>query len=314
MTLEELKKLFAEQPTVFTEVLKHIVTTEEGKTLLDNHAKQYAEKVIGEKTSEIYNGIDKDILEILGVNKPADKKTYDFVKELVTELKTLKEKKAGGEGTTEDAKKVVELQAQLDEIKKANWEGKYNGLVTETAKKIEGFTAKITELETGNLSSLVNIDLATGLSSIKFNPNIPKEAIDAMTGVVKDKILKTSKVVDGKVVYYKEDGTPYLNELFKPITAEEIFKTELKSVVVGNVAGGGANPNEEKGKIITVGEGDTATKKVTLDPTKFNTKLTFATHIEEVLTSNGVEKNSEEWHKLTQEARKDYEVDKMERI
>ena len=315
MTLEELKKLFGEQPALFTEVLGHIATTEEGKELLNNYAKTQTDKAIGEKTSEIYNGIDKDINDVLGVQKPTDKKTYEFVKELVSELKDLRANKGKGSGDEgKDATRITELETQLNAIKTANWEGKYNALVTETSTKIEGFTNKIKELETGNTSSLVNIELATGLSTLKFNPNIPKEAIDAMTSVVKDKVTKTAKVVDGKVVYYKEDGTPYLNELYKPITAEEIFKTELKAVISGSNVGGGGADTTEKGKIVTIGEGDTAKKKVALDPSKFNTKLAFANHIEEVLIENGVERNSTEWHGIVQDARTEYGVDKMDRV
>lgn len=314
MTLAELKKLFGEQPALFKEVLGHIATTEEGKELLNNYAKTQTDKAIGDKTSEIYNGIDKDVKDILGVDKPTDKKTYEFVKELVTELKDLRAKKGEGKGDEgKDGARVAELETQLKAIKDQNWEGKYNSLVSETAVKIEGFTTKIKELETGNTSSLVNVELATGLSTLKFNPNIPKEAIDAMTTVVKDKITKTAKVVDGKVVYYKEDGTPYLNELYKPITAEEIFKTELKTIISGTNVGGGGADTTEKGKIVTVGEGDNAKKKVALDPSKFNTKLAFANHIEEVLLENGVEKNSKEWHGIVQEARTEYGVDKMDR-
>lgn len=316
MTLAEIKKLFGEQPALFKEVLVHIATTEEGKELLTNYAKTQTDKAIGDKTSEIYNGIDKDINDVLGVQKPSDKKTYEFVKELISELKDLRAKKGEG-GTGDDTKegvRITELESQLKAIKDQNWEGKYNTLIVETSGKIEGFTNKIKELEMGNTSSLVNIELATGLSTLKFNPNIPQEAIDALTVVVKNKVIKTAKVVDGKVVYFKEDGTPYLNELYKPITAEEIFKTELKTIISGsNVAGGGAETTE-KGKLLTVGEGDTAKKKVSLDVTKFNTKLGFANHIEEVLIENGVERNSKEWHGIVQEARTEYGVDKMERV
>lgn len=315
MNLEELKKLLGEQPELFKGLLGHIATTTEGKELLENYATTKVDKAIGEKISEIYNGIDKDIKDILGLEKSGDKKTYDFVKDLITELKDLKAKKgeAGGSTDPDTAKKIEQLETQLDDIKKANWEGKYNALVVETSTKVEGLTNEITKLQEGNTESLVNVELATGLSSLQFNPNIPKEATDAMTQAVKNKVIKNAKVVEGKVVYYKEDGTPYLNELFKPATAQEIFSMELKPIISGkNVAGGGAEG--EKGKVIISGEGDSASKKVILDPSKFNTKLTFATHIEEVLLENGVEKNSTEWHSITAEARKEYAVDTMERV
>lgn len=312
MTLAELKKLFGEQPELYKEVLAHIATTEEGKELLTNFAKTQVDKVTSEKETEINTALEATLKE-LGFTKPANKKATDFVKDLAGELKELKEKPAGGKDEGKDGERIKELEGQLKTLKEANWEGKYTALVGETATKIEGFTNQIKELQNGNTSSLVNVELSNGLSGIKFNHLIPKEAIDAMTSVVKEKVIKTAKVVDGKVVYYKEDGTPYLNELFKPITAEEIFKTELKAVITGaNVSGGGADA--VKGKVTTVGEGSDAKKKVVLDPSKFDTKLTFATHIEEVLLDNGVERNSAEWHSFTQEARTEYGVDKMDRV
>ncbi len=313
MDLAALKKLFGEQPALFKEVLVHIATTDEGKELLTNFAKTQVDKVTADKENEINTALEATLKE-LGFTKPADKKATDFVKDLASELKTLKDKKPeDGKVEGKDAQRIQELEGQLKTLKDANWEGKYNTLVGEAAAKIEGFTNQIKDLQEGNTSNLVNIELASGLASLKFNANIPKEAVDAMASVVKDKVLKTAKVVDGKVVYHKEDGTPYLNELYKPVTAEEIFKTELKSIISGaNTSGGGADP--VKGKLTTVGEGNDAKKKVVLDPTKFNTKIGFANHIEEVLLENGVERNSPDWHSITQEARTEYGVDKMERV
>lgn len=314
MNLEQLKKLFGEQPALFKEVLGHIATTEEGKEFLANYAKVEVDKAKSDLTSEIYNNIDKDMREVLGVEKPGDKKTWEAVKEILVELKGLRDKPKGEAGTeTEKDTKINELEGKLKTLVDANWEGKYNTLVTETSTKVTELTGEITKLKTGSVESLVGMELATGLSTLKFNPNIPTEAVTAMTEQVKARIMKTAKVVEGKVVYYKEDGTPYLNELFQPITAEGIFKNELKSIISGvNVSGGGSEAG--KGTITTIGEGDNAKKKLILDPSKFTTKLGFAQHAEDTLLELGVAKNSDEWHGLVADARTEYGVDKMERI
>jgi hypothetical protein len=310
MTWEEILKAMKADTAIQKEVIKFIITTEDGKEVLENHAKQYSEKAIGEKVSEIYNGIDAITTEVLGASKAKDKKTSEHIKDLLTELKTLKEKK-GGDNPEGDAKKVKDLEAELAKAK--DWETKYNGLTQETAAKIEGYTKQIDELKNGNTESIVGNDLVLGFSSLKFNPLIPKEAIDAMAEKVKGGIMKNAKIVDGKPVYYKEDGTPYLNEVYKPITANEIYASELKAVLATGAAGGGG-AETEKGKIVTIKDGDKEAKKVVLDPSKFNTKLTFAQHIEEVLIENGVENNSKEWHEIVQSARTEYEVDKMDRV
>lgn len=309
MTWEEILAAMKAAPALETEVIKYIITTEGGKEVLENHAKQYAAKEVSDKMSELLNGIDTTIAENLGITKPKDQKTTDFVKGIAEELKTLKAKK-GSDNPEGDAKRVKELEAELAQAK--TWENKYNGLATETAVKIEGYVNEINTLKTGNTETVVGGDLALGLNTIKFNPLIPKAAIDSLAGTIKDKVLKAAKIVDGKPVYYKEDGTPYLNEVFKPATAEEIFKTELKDMISTEAQAGGGS--EEKGKIITTKEGDKDLKKAVLDPAKFNTKLTFAKHIEEVFISNGIERGSKDWHEMEQTARTEYEVDKMDRI
>lgn len=314
MTWEEILAAMKAAPELEKEVIKHIITTEGGKEVLENHAKQYAAKEVSDKMSELLNGIDTTIAENLGITKPKDQKTSEFVKGIAAELKALKEKR-GGDNPEGDAKRIKELEAELAKEKSNDWPKKYNDLVADTSKKIGDFTTEIELLKNGNTETIVGGDLLLGLGSVKFNPLIPKAAIDALAGSVKDKVIKHAKIVDGKPVYYKEDGTPYLNELYKPITAAEIYQAELKDVLdITGKQGGGAGDGGEKGKVIVVKEGDKDIKKVVLDPTKFNTKLTFANHIEDVLLQNGIERNSQEWHEITQEARTTHEVDKMDRV
>lgn len=307
MTWEEILAAMKANPELEKQSVQYFVTSDSGKEVLENHAKQYAEREVSVKMSELLNGIDTNIAEALGVTKPKDKKTSDFVKEVATELKALKEKKGDN---TDDAKKVKELEISLEKAK--SWETKYNELTIETSKKLETYSTEIETLKNGNTETIVGGDLLLGLSAIKFNPLIPKVAVDALSNSVKEKVLKTAKIVDGKPVYYKEDGTPYLNELFKAANAEEIFKSELKDLISTEAnTGGGAG---EKGKTITVKDGDKEVKKAVLDPAKFNSKLTFAKHIEEVLLTNGVERGSKDWYEMEQTARVEYEVDKMERV
>lgn len=309
MTLEELIKLLGENKTILTGVLTHITSLPEGKELLENYANQKKPEFIAAAKADILGGIKTSVLGVVGGTIPEGVEVDAYLVTLANELKTLKANSGKG-GDEASKQRITQLEAEIKAVKDADWEGKYNKLTTETAAKIEEYKTKVETLETGNIQSLVGVDLATGLAAVKFNPNIPQEAVNAMLETAKAKIMKTAKVVDGKVVYYKEDGTPYNNELFKPISAEELLKTELKAIVATGSTGGKA-PQEAGDTTIIVTEGDK--KKLKLDTTKFNSKLSFANHAEEVLIAQGVAKNSEDWNNLVDTARAEYGVENMPR-
>lgn len=315
MTLEEIKKLLATDNAILKGVLEHVLKTADGEDALKNYATPLVEKAVSDRTSEIYNGIDNDLFESLGSRKKDTQKTRDFVKELALQLKQAKESPAGDKETAE---KIKDLEAKLKDAEgkakaDADWHNKYLTALTEWEKKSEEYTTQIADLNAKGIESLANVDLATGLAGLKFNPNIPQTAIDILTNKVKADILKNAKTVDGKVVYYNEDGTPKVNGLYKPATAKEILEAELKDIILVGAGGGGASKKETLG-IVTTGEGDSAKKRIDLDPTKFNTKLEFSNHIEEQLLASGIEKNSTEWRELTQTAREEYGVEKMDRV
>ena len=314
MTLAEILAFLNENPTVLKEVLAHVIATPEGKETLDNFAKIEAEKLIGTKVSEIYNGIDKDLAEIMGSFKPGDKKTVDHIKDLANELKTLKANPDHKGGDAKLQERVTELEKSLETAK--TWETKYNTAVTEWATKSQEYVTKIETLEGTSTENTVSTDIATGLAGLAFNPNIPETAQTRLVNSVKAEIIKNAKIEDGKVVYYKPDGTKWLNGLYKPVTAVEIFSEELKDILKTDNSGGGANkhnPGKTKEDIInkggkstitTIGEGDSAKKRIELDKTKYSNKISFVNHLEEELLANGVARNSQDW--------KDIELSSME--
>lgn len=316
MTLEEILAAMNSNPEIMTGVIQAIPTLDAGKELLNNHAKQHFDQNIGPKVAEIYSNIDQDIFDILGIRKDKDTKTYDFLKnEVLSKFKELKEK--GNVTDDEKQQKIDSLEQKVQELTQAGADGQFWKNSLEEAQK--KWDKEKTELQgtidnhvKENRTFVVSNDLATGLSGLKFNPNIPESAINALTDSIKNSAIANSKIVEGKVVYLKEDGTPWLNNEFKPITAKDIFAEKMGDVLETSSGGGGAAP-KKTGKIITVGEGDSATKKVTLDPSTFNTKLQFHNEIEKVLTKEGVEKNSKQWNDLTTEAYKEYGVADMER-
>lgn len=316
MTTEEILEAMGKNPEVMSGVMKAIPTLDAGKELLENHAKMYFDKNIGPKISEIYNNIDNDIFEATGLRKKTDQKTYDFLKkDVLPELKKLKE---GAPDDTEIAKKNKELEAKVKELTEAgnddkHWHGVHIKALEAWEKKEQDYEQKIKDMNRENLNFAVSGDLETGYSKLTFDPNIPTSAIDAFKDKIKTKAIANSKIEDGKIVYLNEDGTPRVNgETFKPIDATGIFAEEMKEFISTKPASGGGA--QEKGKgVVEVGEGDNKAKKVKLDPSTFDTKVGFQEKISEALTSAGVEKGSQEWNKLSDEAYVEYGVAEMNR-
>ena len=135
-----------------------------------------------------------------------------------------------------------------------------------------------------------------------------------MIKVHREEILKNAKLVDGKVVYHKPDGSPLLNKEYKPITSEEIWKEKLGALIDNDTRtkGGSADTNFESGKIIRTGEGDNATQKLVLDKSKFSTKVEFQKLAESVLRKKGIPVGSKDYEDLLLTAYKEYEVDALE--
>lgn len=313
MTLAEIIEKAKNDPEFRKGIVMFAKDTDEGKEILTSHANVEFDKRVGDKIFEIHKGYEDDIFEIMGVRKKADQKTYDFVKELASELKGLKSLKPDDK----DAK-IKELQDKMKEMQdggevNGHWKKIYDEAVSKWDEKEAELKTAITQKETEQLQSLVLNDLTNGKNALKFKEGIPQEAVDAMINSYQAEILKSAKLVDGKVVYHKEDGQPWMNNEIKPITAGEIWKEKLGSIIDEKPAsGGGANPKLENGKIVTVGEGDNATKKLVLDRGMFSTKVEFQKAVEKAVTSQGLIVGSKEANTLTDAAYKEYEVDKLD--
>lgn len=282
MTLEEIKKAVESNPALQKQVAVWAITTADGKELLTDNAKLEADKAVKEATAELYTNIDNDLFEVLGKRKESNEKTYDFVKKLAGELK--------------------ELRAKADK-----W--------TKEKKELEG---KLQQKEEEYLTAQIEADLMGGLPDIdSIEDEGMKRAVSALVELEKGKRLKSAKIIEGKVVYHNEDGTPNVNKEYKPITSKEIWDDVLGSLVKKSEtqttqSGGGANSTVKEGQVVTTGEGDTATIKLVLDKSSFSTKVEFNKIAEVALRKQGVELGSKDFNNAIDAAYKEYEVDKLD--
>lgn len=309
MTLEEALGFIKENETNITGALQDLQNTEKGKEFLTNHASAHFEREIKPRIAKVYGDIDNDVFEVIGERKPDDKKTYEWVKDKMKELKTLKE----SEGSDKD-EKVKVLEKQIADLKAEGgtndyWKKAHEEAVSKWEGERKGFQEKIESLNNDQKQNQVRSFLETGLSKLEFS--VPQEAVDALKQVHSNSVLQTAKMIDGKVVLHDKDGNPILNSHYKPMTAEEFWKDKLSSVLKKPNTGGGNAPAGNKGDIITTGEGDDAKSKLVLDRSNFSTRRQFTEVTDKFLIEKGIERNSKEWTELKDSAYEEYEVSKL---
>lgn len=322
MTLQDIIQALSGNADLNKQLAVHMASTNDGQELLNNHFKAEWDKKIGEEISKIHNSYDNDIFEVLGERKEANVKSYDFVKSLVGELKELRGK---GEGK-QDAK-IKELESKLVEAQKGgqlgeHWKKIHDEAVVKFKEQEANFKEQLESKEKEFLQANVQSDLNIGRSGIKFMDAIPEEAINAMVSTQQSKILSNAQIIDGKVVYHKEDGTPWMNAEYKPISAKEIWIEKLGTIIKkeDSIPGGGANPNPSGGtppngsnsSIVTVGEGDKATKKLVLDKDKFSTKVEFNEYATKTLQKQGISRTDKDFNSLLDGAYKEYGISELE--
>lgn len=316
MTLQEIKDAVKANPTLAKEIAVWATgDTTEGKDILTNFAKAEVEKAVKEKTAEIYTNIDNDLFEALGVRKKHDQKTFDFLKKIAGEYKELKDKSDELNNDEEVKKLKAEIKKMQDEGSvNEHWKKIHDEAVAKWEQEKSELNEQLTAKETEFMDAQIEADLRSGLSSLTLRDDVPQEAIDALVKVETEKVKKGAKLIDGKIVYHKEDGSPLLNNEYKPITPKEIWGKALGTLIKSDdpKGGGGANPTIKGGKVVKTGEGDNASIKIVLDKESFSTKREFNDRAEDALRKQGIAVGSKEYNDALVGAYKEYEVDKLE--
>ena len=218
--------------------------------------------VIAKKTSEIYGGLDADILVASGVEKSGGEKTYDYAKRVIG---TLKKSVDGAKGNADkiaaleaDKAKLQaelekgggeELQKQLNQTQtdlKSVME-KYNTLKADYDKAQSDFAAKL-------LNTRLDADLAGAAKGLKIKSGIPSAAAEILMKQAFTK-LKAShpEYVDNadgtqSLIFKDADGAVMRNpnNTLNPYTAAELLRKELGEMgVLENRQGKGTGTNTD---------------------------------------------------------------------
>lgn len=204
--------------------------------------------VIGQKTGEIYGGLDADILAASGIAKDGTEKTYDYAKRVIGVIKgqagdsaklnsqiadLTKEKArlerviAEGGSDAETKKELTKARADLANVTKEYTElkSKFDNAEAEHAKAMFGLK--------------LDGEFAKATSGIKFKADIPTgvQGVILQQAIEKVKGMNPEYIDDGnggKVLAFMENGTPMRNaeNNLRPFTAQELIARELKTMGV----------------------------------------------------------------------------------
>ncbi|MBR2771698.1 MAG: hypothetical protein IKD78_06760 [Bacteroidales bacterium] len=240
--------------------------TDEQKTAIVEMSKNDETAVIGQKTGEIYGGLDADILAASGIAKNGAEKTYDYAKRVIGEIK--------GQAGNASA-----LQNQLAEMtkEKARLEGiiAKGGADAETKRALEqskadlaNVTKEYTELkskydnaaadyEKALFGMKIDGEFAKATAGLKFKADLPVSVTTVLLdqAVAKVKAMNPEYIDDGnggKVLAFMENGTPRRNpeNNLRPFTAAELVAKELSTMGVletGRVQTGAGSKGGEVG-------------------------------------------------------------------
>ena len=222
--------------------------TDEQKAAIVEMSRNDETSVIGQKTGEIYGGLDADILSASGIAKNGTEKTYDYAKRVIGEIKA-------------QAGNASELQNQLSELtkEKARLEGiiAKGGADAETKRALEkaqtdlaNVTRDYAELQTkfdtaknehekALFGVKIDGEFAKATAGLKFKADLPASVISVLTeqAVAKVKAMNPEYIDDGKggkVLAFMENGAPRRNpnNNLNPYTASELVAMELSTMGV----------------------------------------------------------------------------------
>jgi len=222
--------------------------TDEQKTAIVEMSKNDETTVIGQKTGEIYGGLDADILAASGIAKNGTEKTYDYAKRVIGEIKSqagnaaelqtkvsdLEKEKTRLEGIIAKGGADAETKRQLEQAKTdlANVQSQYA-----TLKK--DFDAAKAEHEKAMFGVKIDGEFAKATSGIKFKADLPANVTSVLLqqAINKVKGMNPEYIDDGnggKVLAFMENGAVKRNPAtnLQPYTAAELVAAELKTMGV----------------------------------------------------------------------------------
>lgn len=206
------------------------------------------DSVIGQKTGEIYGGLDNDILATSGIAKDGTEKTYDYAKRVITTLKqgadSLAAKQKEVDALTKEKTRlegVIASGGSDAETKKALTKAQAD--LANVTKEYTTLKTKFDNQESEHAKQLLDVKMEgefnKASASVKFKADLPKAVTDVLLAqaIAKVKAMNPEYIDDGKggkVLAFMQNGTPLRNPdtNLNPYTASELVQKELKEMGV----------------------------------------------------------------------------------
>lgn len=276
-----------QEPSVI-EQIEAIKNTDEFKTLVKNEAKNY----IGSELKTVYNTFDGVVKETLGLEKPEDVKTSEWIKQNLSKLtevqKELEAAKAKGEGNKEQEKlwsdKVNKLKSALD------------------AKENE-----MKQIAQKGFEQNVSNQLDTFLVGKTFNPTYSEVVVKTLVEATRSKIVSNTRKLDnGKVaVWNPEKEQYYTDTLGEPLSPAQVAEQMFTPMFHTNKKGGAA-----KGDTVDINataEGEV----VAIDSSRIKTISQFYDEMKPILAKKGLTANSKKALEITRATMAHYKINDL---
>ena len=251
---EEAPKEEAKVIDLTPEQIEKYKASPEFAAILNQHGKTYhemkAEETGASYMGKAYNNVDIALLEEIGLKERPTGKTTELVRNLAKEKKALEAKLA----KLNDKPDTTEV---ADEAKKLH-ETRVSTLEQQLADQL----AENETLKAKGLQKDIATELNKGLVDITFNPALSKTLLDETITNRMAVAIQNSKQVEGRTVFYKDNGEPYAHLNGLPLSAKEMGLELFKDIIHVKKAGGNADGLDKpvvKGDILTLPNPDSIT-------------------------------------------------------
>lgn len=285
LTIEQIQEAIKANPSLEQSIVTTALQTETGKSVLNNHLATSKTDIYNEATKGAYTNVDA-ALKGLGYEKPEGIKSTDYLATVIKELSTKASSVDSTAAEKEDAKKLAEA------------------LKSDFSTKESEYLSKIEQLQKANQDILIKAEINT--LSFDLDPNISEAVSSVFLATQRDILLRNAKVVDGKTIYYDEDGKPYLNDLRDYATAKEILTKKLEPILKKEpTAGGGAG--QEKKPTTSIKGGAIISDNLN----KATTRATLFAAFNSDAKRQALVQGSEDFNKVWNETKKHYSFNDM---
>jgi hypothetical protein len=273
------------------QMIEKLKGSDELNTLIKNANESFWKSNIGSEVKNIYTNFDNSISTHLGLEKPEDIKTSDWVN---THIKQLAE-------TKKELETLKSSKGQENEAQTKLWNDKFSKLKAENAN-----LQKLLESEKVNsFKTNISNQLDNYLVGKSFKSTYSDDDINTLVGAKKNKIISnTRQLENGKVaVYNPANDSYYLDPLGEPLTPQQVAEKEFSSMFESKKTGG-ATPTDTKTATI---EGDV----VAVNMNGIKTKQDFYQEFNKIIAPKGLASHSEEYLKIQRATMAHYNINSL---